>query len=154
MSKPTANRVLAVRTPGTTEVREPVKPTAEQLQQMKDEAEALERSLLEDDPAGSGTDTGAESSVIDAATDPAPAASAGLTAPDIQRMIDEGIARGVAQALATRARASAGPNEQELPDQSEVDPATITKEVLTKQGWVVPHEFPGQRDPRGSNLQH
>lgn len=26
----------------------------------------------------------------------------------------------------------------ELPDQSEIDPASITRPVLSKQGWVVP----------------
>ena len=29
----------------------------------------------------------------------------------------------------------------ELPDQTEIDQATITKPVLTKQGWVVPEKF-------------
>lgn len=28
----------------------------------------------------------------------------------------------------------------DLPDESEIDPATITRDVLTKQGWVVPHK--------------
>lgn len=40
----------------------------------------------------------------------------------------------VEPAPAKRATRPAG----ELPDQSEVDPATITRSVLTKQGWVCP----------------
>lgn len=28
----------------------------------------------------------------------------------------------------------------ELPDESEIDPAAIERQVLSKQGWVVPHK--------------
>ena len=46
--------------------------------------------------------------------------------------------------LAAEARRRAAQKSQpgELPDQSEIDPATIKSSVLTKQGWVVPIEKP------------
>lgn len=44
------------------------------------------------------------------------------------------------------ARAAPVPNgknatPENLPDQTEVDPAKIERPVLSKQGWVVPHGF-------------
>jgi hypothetical protein len=147
MTKPTAARNLAVRTPGApAEAAEVTKPTAAALQdQMAAEEAALDAAVREDVAAGAQT-----------ADAPAPAdASPALTAPDIQRLIDEGIARGVAKALAVQARAQAsGTPSVELPDQSQVDAFAIRKEQLTKQGWVVPAVYPGQIRPAGTNLDN
>lgn len=37
----------------------------------------------------------------------------------------------------------------ELPDQSEIDPKTIRRPVLSKQGWVLPVEKPGPTFAKG-----
>lgn len=60
--------------------------------------------------------------------------------------MEQAIARAVSLARAAdRAAAIAaqpqGVTEAELPDQSEVDPSTLTAMKLTKQGYVVPHNF-------------
>ena len=40
------------------------------------------------------------------------------------------------------------PVENNLPDESEVDPLTIKKPVLTKQGWVCPASKLSERTPQ------
>lgn len=123
MNKPATSRVTAVRTPGAPAAEE-VNDTPELRAQMASEQEALERDLI------AGGDT-----VL--SEDPAPA-----VAPDIAALIAEGIRKGVAKALATEKRAATGGKPaQELPDQAEVDPYSIKKEVLTKQGYVMPAQF-------------
>jgi hypothetical protein len=129
MSKPTASRVTAVRTPGAP-AAEGDEPKAT-LADLQAENDALEAQLLAGDTQ------------VDSDDVVAPATPAALTAPDIQALIEAGIARGVAAALATRARAESNVLRQvELPDQSEVDAFSIRKEELTKQGYVVPAAYP------------
>jgi len=62
-------------------------------------------------------------------------------APDIAAMIEEGIRKGVAAALAGNARAVAAATPDNLPDQSEIKADEITNMVLTKQGYVVPAKY-------------
>jgi hypothetical protein len=126
MNQATAPRAKNVKTPGAVE---PTQPTKEQRQQMAAEAEALEASLV----AGGDTEV--------SGSEPAPAPT---IAPDLQAFIAAEIAKGVAKGLATHRKAQAVPGNPsaELPDQSEVNAFEIKKEVLTKQGYVVPHQYP------------
>lgn len=57
---------------------------------------------------------------------------------DIKAYIDQQIAMGVQNALNARAAANRPATAAELPDQSTIDPKAITREVLTKQGYVMP----------------
>lgn len=123
MNKPATSRVTAVRTPGAP-VADEVKATPELLAQMESEQEALERDLV----ANGDTELSAGG--------PTP------VAPDIAALIAAGIKQGLAQAAATQKRATTvGVPAQELPDQAEVDAFAISKEVLTKQGYVVPAQY-------------
>lgn len=129
MSKSATSRVTAVRTPGAP-AAEGDEPKAT-LADLQAENEALEAQLLAGD-----TQVDSDDVVV-------PATPAALTAPDIQALIEAGIARGVAAALATRARAESNAERQTvLPDQAEVDAFEIKTEVLTKQGFVVPAAYP------------
>lgn len=58
------------------------------------------------------------------------------------------VARNVAQAMAAQASGQRDPvTRQQLPDASSIDPTTITRMVLTKDGYVVPKETgPNQLD--------
>lgn len=106
-----------VKTPGAT-------PTAEDRKEMADEAEALEASLL----SGGDTEVSADAPSV---------------APDLQAFIAAEVAKGVAKGLATQ-RKAANPGvvaTAQLPDQSEVNAFEIKKEVLTQQGYVVPHQY-------------
>ena len=62
-------------------------------------------------------------------------------APDIAAMIEEGIRKGVAAALATSARAMVQAQPEHLPNAHDVDPNSISEWVLTKQGYVVPAKY-------------
>lgn len=129
MTKSATPRVQAVRTPGAP-AAEPTVPTEEQRKAMADEAAALEESLL----AGDDTQV--------SVSDSAPPAVAEL-APDLQSLIAREVAKGIAAFAASQRRATASPDPvRELPSQHEVDPFTIKKEVLTKEGYVVPHQYP------------
>jgi hypothetical protein len=72
-----------------------------------------------------------------------PAASVAESGPapmptDLKAYIDAQIAAGVAAGLASSGVRPKAPTAQALPDQSEVDPRSITAMTLTRQGWVVP----------------
>lgn len=79
------------------------------------------------------------------------AAKVDLTDPvQLQAYIDAQVKQGIKASLAQRA-ANANPKRgPDLPDQSEVNPDTIEREVLTKQGYVVPTPKP---DARFQNLR-
>lgn len=134
MTKPTASRVQNVRTPGAAapEGDEPkTKPTADEQAQMDAEAEQLERELL----------TGGDTELSGDTVLPEPAV-AGL-APDLQALVAAEVAKGVAKALGAIRKAQENPTPgTPLPDQSEVNAFEIKKEVLTQQGYVVPHQYP------------
>lgn len=69
----------------------------------------------------------------------APAAQAMTVTPDqLQAMIDAAVARAVGSRSLDAAPATQAPA---LPDQSTVNVATITRPVLTKQGYVVPVRY-------------
>jgi len=77
---------------------------------------------------------GAEAPAAAPAADPAapaaseaPAATPEVTAETLQRELTEPARRNA---------------PDELPDESEIDPHTITRPVLTKQGYVMPAEKP------------
>lgn len=126
MNQATTPRAKNVKTPGAVSTTQ---PTEEQRQQMAAEADALEASLVE------GGDTELSGNVP--ATPPS-------IAPDLQAFIAAEIAKGVAKGLATQ-RKAANPGvlpPAELPDQSEINAFEIKKEVLTQQGYVVPHQYP------------
>lgn len=111
----------AVRTPGATTENTP------DLQAQGDaEAAALDAELL----AGGDTE-------VSEGDKPA------AVAPDLQSLIDAAVARELAKrdAAARRAQSVAG-QVRELPSQHEVDAFAIKQEVLTKDGWVVPHAYP------------
>lgn len=55
------------------------------------------------------------------------------------------VQREIANALA--ARQAGPPKEADLPDQSEIDPRTITRPTLSKQGYVVPIKYGEPADP-------
>lgn len=56
--------------------------------------------------------------------------------------LDAAIARGIARHQAEqRARIAPVDPLAGLPDQSEIDPKTIERMVLSKQGYVVPHKY-------------
>ena len=57
------------------------------------------------------------------------------------------ISRGVNSALAARDKAAAPQKEADLPDQSEIDPTTIKRPTLSKQGYVVPATYGEPADP-------
>jgi hypothetical protein len=102
-------------------VREPGAPVAQE----QTEAQALEAQV-------------ADTSGVDLPKADAPEVD--LTDPkQLQAYIQAQIKQGVAAGLATH-RAAAAPKTKapELPDQDSIDPNTIDREVLTKQGYVVP----------------
>lgn len=78
------------------------------------------------------------------------AAPAAMAPADLMAFIKAEVAKGVAEGLAAAKRASM-PSAVVLPDQSEVDPRTITSPTLTKQGYVVPIDY-GR--PPAHLLQH
>jgi len=88
---------------------------------------------------------------IASAADPEPAPWEGadpaqplvMTAAQLQAAIN----RGVNAALDARAKALAPPKDADLPDQSEIDPATIKRPTLSKQGYVVPANYGEPADP-------
>lgn len=125
MNQPVKSRTLSLKTPGAAAPE--VVDTPEARAQLAAENEALEQSLI----------SGGDTVLSDAApTEPA-------VAPDLKAYIDAQIAQGVAKSLATTKRATTiGTPPAELPDQAEIDAFAITKEVLTKQGYVVPHQYP------------
>lgn len=71
-----------------------------------------------------------------------PEAVAGAPA-DLKAYIDEQIAKGVAAGMKQIARSQlkASPESAAVPDQSEVDPRKIRDITLTKQGYVIPHDY-------------
>jgi hypothetical protein len=67
--------------------------------------------------------------------------------------LDQVVASAVAKALQARAAAqSAGPGEPPLPDQSQIDPTTITRPTLSKQGYVVPLRYGEPSSPHVKRL--
>lgn len=66
-----------------------------------------------------------------------------LSAGQLSKMI----ARAVQSQLAARDAAAAPVKEADLPNQTEIDPAKITRPVLSKQGYVVPHKYGEPADP-------
>ena len=62
-------------------------------------------------------------------------------APDLAAFIAAEVAKGVAAALATSARAMVQAQPEHLPDQRDVDPNSISESVLTRQGYVVPAKY-------------
>ena len=82
MTKSATPRVQAVRTPGAP-AAEPIVPTDEQRKEMADEAAALEASLLSGDDTHVSTDS-----------DKAPAVQD--LAPDLQALIAQEVAKGIA----------------------------------------------------------
>lgn len=127
--KPT--RVTSVKTPGA--VPERLEITPEQRAEMAAESEALDAQLMAE---------GADDVV-----DPVPPVVG--AAPDLRAYIDNAIAEGIAKGLATmrRAQAAPAPAAAELPDQATVNPFEIKREVLTKQGYVVPAAYPQTHVP-------
>jgi hypothetical protein len=74
----------------------------------------------------------------------APAAAKLPTTPaDMMAYIDAQIAKGVAAGVREikRAQLKQSPTAAPIPDQSEVDPKKITDMVLSKQGYVIPHNY-------------
>ena len=69
--------------------------------------------------------------------EPVPAAETGHLPPDLAAIV----AAEVAKALRAQAHAARPLTEAELPDQSEIDPAKITRPMLSKQGYVVPASY-------------
>lgn len=122
MSRHPANKV---RTPGA-----PAQPAEDLNDQAEAEAQALEESIL------SGGDT--EVSV------PAPKGKAAALSPDLAQLVAAEVARELAKRDAAARRAQTHPVDPaaSLPSQHEVDAFSIKAEVLTKEGWVVPHAYP------------
>lgn len=120
-------RTTEVRTPGVTTER-----TDEQRQAQADEAEALDAAIL------AGDDTQA-----------APAVPVVGLPPDLQALVARTVAAELAaHKLAERKAASNPVNPaQELPSQHEIDAFAIKKEVLTKDGYVVPAAYPQPHVP-------
>lgn len=75
-------------------------------------------------------------------------------APDLAAYIAEQVRKGIGahmQALANSRMA--GNPAADLPDQSEIDPHAIDREVLTKQGYVVPANPPPSLGGRPAHLR-
>ena len=71
----------------------------------------------------------------------APAAGAEETVTVSKSQLEAIVAVAVKKAVAAGPVVSAKASDENLPDQSTVDPLKIKKPVLTKQGWVVPDKF-------------
>lgn len=128
MSKPAATtRAVSVRTPGAPAAT--TEPTEDDVAQMAAESEALEASLLADADA------------------PAPVAD---LSPDLQALVAREVAKGIAKHAMTMRAAQSAPGQPavELPSQDSIDAFAIKKEVLTKEGWVVPHQYPQPHVPQ------
>lgn len=67
-----------------------------------------------------------------------------MTKAELQAMLNSAVAQGIAAARAPTRKASP---EANLPDQSEIDRAKITRPTLSKQGWVLPHNYGEPADP-------
>lgn len=121
-------RNAEVRTPGV-----PTELTDDQRKAQEDEAEALDQELL------AGGDTHAVPEVP----------AVGLS-PDLQALVAREVAKGIAAHRVAERKAAANPvsPSQELPSQHEVDAFAIKKEVLTKDGYVVPHAYPQPHVPQ------
>lgn len=114
MSKPAADRVTNVKTPGLVEA-----PAVE----------TNPESLMGDTPGfgpGDPSPKGLE-----------PDSLVTISAGQLEDMI----ANGVNRALAQRAAALAPVKEDDLPDARDIDPAKIVRPMLSKTGWVVPLKY-------------
>ena len=123
--------------PRTTDVRTPGVPTEltdEQRQQQEDEAAALDAQIL------AGDDT-------QAALPEVPAV--GLS-PDLQALVAREVAKGIAAHRMAERKAAANPVDasKALPKQHEVNAFEVKKEVLTEDGYVVPHQYPQPHVPQ------
>lgn len=89
---------------------------------------------------GVALDLGDDAAIRESEADPiepVPAAETGHLPPDLAAIV----AAEVAKALRAQAQAARPLTEAELPDQSEIDQSTITRPVLSKQGYVVPASY-------------
>lgn len=129
---PKPSNVTSVKTPGE------IAPQAQ-----ADDEQALDTQISDT----SGVDLPkAEATKIDL-TDPAQLAAY------IQAQVNAGVAAGLHEHRRVEAAAAGKVPEAELPDQSTVNPHTIEREVLTKQGYVVPHNL-GAVPEHLKNLKH
>lgn len=95
-----------------------------------------------------------EALVADTSSVGAPDTVSPEQAPALAAYIAEQVRKGIqAQMAALAAARTHGSPPAELPDQSEVDPRTITAEVLTKQGYVVPANPPPGLGGRPAHLR-
>jgi hypothetical protein len=88
----------------------------------------------------------------DALVDAAPGLDSGPEAKEqmltmTAAQLDAAIKRGVRDEMNARAKAAAPIMTADLPDQSEIDPATIKRPTLSKQGFVVPLNYGEPADP-------
>lgn len=123
-TKQPASNVKTVKEPGATDA-------AEQTEEQALEAQVNDTSGVELPKA--------EAPKLDL-TDPV----------QLQKYVDEQVKLGIKAGLAQRAAAANPKRGPDLPDQSEINPDTIEREVLTKQGYVVPTPKP---DARFQNLR-
>lgn len=132
MTNAAKSNVKNVRTPGapaSNETGEKTTPTAEQQAEMDREAAELEAQLAAGDTE------------VDL-TPPTP--NPGTLAPDLQALVAVEVAKGIAAHAAAQRHAASQPADpsRDLPDASEIDAFAIRREVLTKQGYVVPAAYP------------
>lgn len=118
MPKHSASNVTKVKTPGDT-----AEPTGgDTHQDIENQEEALDAAVQDVDDVALADAKPRRQKVT-------------LTLEQVQEMINDGVAKGLAQ---HRAASGGQVAPAKLPDQSEIDANTIRKPVLTLQGYVVP----------------
>lgn len=128
VTAPKPRRAYTSRKPGAAPVRVSDADDAE----TDIDALAAQAEGLQDDPHAA---TAAAAATVQRAN--APEAMT-VTRAELQRLI----AAAVADAIGTRRQAERAPNaEAQLPDQRDIDVATITRPTLTRQGYVVPKDY-------------
>lgn len=113
-----------VATPG-------VASSAPAAEDISGDAAMVGAAALNDGPAEAGAQT-APGSVT-------------LSRDELQAMLSQAAAQGAA--AVHRAAAPRASQPEDLPDQSEIDPAKITSPTLSKQGYVVPLNYGEPANP-------